>query len=169
MLCGLVVCGETILTSGSSSSFGLFSCWNTGMCGSVTWCSLPGQRQASFHFTCRSYCYLEWSLSVWRPKITLVLCDKSFRKQIMFLCRSCYVNPKSFSIFQVQKWLKTNGFDHSMSQRKQWLGAELSCCLESGCCGQGGKCTAGCSWVSTCSQPLVLQFWCFAGPAEVGF
>lgn len=60
-------------------------------------------------------------------------------------------------------------FDHSMSQRKQWLEAELSCCLESGCCGQGGKCTAGCSWVWTCSQPLLLQFWCFAGSAEIGF
>lgn len=41
----------------------------------------------------------------------MVLCDRSFRRYVVFLCRSCYVNRKSFSIFQVQKWLKTNGFE----------------------------------------------------------
>lgn len=38
LLCGLVVCGEMTPTSGSSSSLSLFSCWNMGMCGSVSRC-----------------------------------------------------------------------------------------------------------------------------------
>lgn len=65
--------------------------------------------------------------------------------------------------------LSCGPFDHSTFQRKQWLGAKLSRCLESGCCGQGGICTAGYLWVWTYSQPLVLQFWCFAGSAELEF
>lgn len=121
MLCGLVVRGEVMPTSSSSSSLGPSSRWNLGTFGSVTGCCLPGlwlcrevcyssaPRQFPSHV--QSYCYPGMILISIKAKDHHDSCDESFRRYIIFLCSSCYVNHNSFSIFRVQKRLKTNGFE----------------------------------------------------------